>query len=257
MVTGPQDGLPDAQSGQASELFPFGEILRDIAKQWNKAENAIKRAEQICGEVAHPAVTELRYAGRRMVDGLDAAHHGGDQDKILALLEDARFCCYRAQHDAIDAAMSKIAIDLDNMIERLGFDAVIHAYPEFREFYPEFSVARDKIAISRHDRSSRNDVYEALTATDLPNLSERYEKLMAARPIAKKNALKIRLGGVWAGIIGLAAIATAVFAGLTWYDQTQSDPVQVIPQQDPIALPPPADTPESLPGPTPVDDSPE
>ncbi|MBD60084.1 MAG: hypothetical protein CL808_08200 [Citromicrobium sp.] len=218
MAIEPQGALPVEQKEQAAELFPFADILRDIGKQWNKAESAIKRAEQICDEVAHPAVTELRYAGRRMIDALDAAHHGGNIEKIQALFEDARFCCYRAQHDAIDAAMSKIAIDLDNMTRKLGFDAVIAAYPEFREFYAEFAVARRKIAESRRNRGSRNDVYEALTATDLPNLAERYEKLMECRPIAKWNAFKIRAGGVWGFLIGSAAIIGAVFAGLTWFD---------------------------------------
>ena len=209
----PQDS-PNEPNAPASEQFPFGGILRDIAKEWNKAEAAIKRSEQIAGDVAIPAISELRYAGRRMIDALDASHHDGNEDRIKALFEDARFCCYRAQHDAIDAAMAKIGIDLDNLTDKLGFDAVLHAYPEFREFYTDFSVARKKIAQSRGNRNDRNGIYEAITAVDLPNLADRFERLMIARPIAKWTSLRLNLSGVWGVIIGLATIAAAVFAGM-------------------------------------------
>lgn len=105
MATEQHKDSQSGPSGQASDQFPYSDILRDIAKEWNKAESAIKRSEQIAGDVSIPAISELRYAGRRMIDALDAAHHGGNDDKIRALFEDARFCCHRAQHDAIDAAM--------------------------------------------------------------------------------------------------------------------------------------------------------
>lgn len=209
--------LQDSQSepnAPTSEQFPFGAILRDIAKEWNKAEAAIKRSEQIAGDVSIPAISELRYAGRRMIDALDASHHNGNEDRIKALFEDARFCCHRAQHDAIDAAMAKIGIDLDNLTNKLGFEAVLHAYPDFREFYSDFSIARGKIALSRGNRNDRIGIYEAITAVDLPNLAERHERLMAARPIAKWTSLRLRMSGVWGVIIGLAAIAAAVFAGM-------------------------------------------
>jgi hypothetical protein len=221
---------PDSHVGlnaPNSDLFPFGDILRDIAKEWNKAESAIKRSEQIAGDVSIPAISELRYAGRRMIDALDAAHHNGNEDRIKALLEDARFCCHRAQHDAIDAAMAKIGIDLDNLTSKLGFEAVLHAYPEFREFYSEFSVSRTKIAQSRSNREDRNGIYEAITAVDLPKLADRHERLMAARPIAKQTSLRLKISSVWGVIIGLAAIAAAIFAGMSvdwnkWLPNEQS-----------------------------------
>ena len=143
-----------------------------------------------------------------------AAHHTGAPDKILALLEDARFCCHRAQHDAIDAAMSKMSISLDNLTSKLGFDAVLAAYPEFREFFSDFMVARDKIAKSRETREDRVAIYETLTAVDLPNLTERFGRLVAAKPIAKRAALKMKLGGLNGLLILLLALAGAIFAGL-------------------------------------------
>lgn len=192
----------------------YAELLRAIQVEWNKAEEAIKLSEQLGLEVSIPSISELRYAGRRIVDALDLAQNGGDDTKIRALLEDARFCCHRAQHDAIDSAMAKIAIDLDDLTTRLGFEAVLDAYPEFREFYGDFTVSRSKIAASRKNREDRNAIYEAITAVDLPNLVTRFDRLMAVRPIAKRSAFKRRLGTVGGVITLIAIILTAFFAGL-------------------------------------------
>jgi hypothetical protein len=203
-----------AQPPEGPPPFPYADLLREIQVEWNKAEEAVKRSEQLTLEVSIPAISELRYGGRRLVDALDQAHRGGDDAKIRALLEDARFCCYRAQHDAIDSALATIGIDLDDLSRRLGFEAVIDAYPEFREFYAEFNLARGKIVESRRDRPGRNDIYEALTATDLPKLTAHYQRLIAVQPIAKRSALRRRLGSVYGFLILVAALAAAVFTGL-------------------------------------------
>lgn len=190
------------------------ELLRAIQVEWNKAEEAIKLSEQLGLEVSIPSISELRYAGRRIVDALDLAQNGGEETKFRALLEDARFCCHRAQHDAIDSAMAKVAIDLDDLTTRLGFEAVLDAYPEFREFYGDFSVSRSKIAASRKNREDRNAIYEAITAVDLPNLISRFDKLMAVRPIAKRSAFRRRIGTIGGLITLIAIVLTAFFAGL-------------------------------------------
>ena len=110
--------------------------------------------------------------------------------------------------------MSKMSISLDNLTSKLGFDAVLAAYPEFREFFSDFMVARDKIAKSRETREDRVAIYETLTAVDLPNLTERFGRLVAAKPIAKRAALKMKLGGLNGLLILLLALAGAIFAGL-------------------------------------------
>ena len=99
-------------SGQPGNLasFPHASLFADIQREWNAAEESIKRSEQIALDVSIPAISELRYAGRRLVDAMDIAQNGGNAQKVTAVLEDARFCCHRARHDAVDAALSKIAI---------------------------------------------------------------------------------------------------------------------------------------------------
>lgn len=215
MATKRRQGSPGGPNEPDSKpAFPYAELLRDIRGEWNKAEAAIKRSEQVALEVAFPSIIELRYAGRRIVDALDAAHRGAGEDKVRAFLEDARFCCHRSQHDAIDAAMSKIGIDLDDLTSRLGFDAVIAAYPEFRDFYADFTVAREKIVASRENREDRIGIYDAIMAVDLPNMIARYERIMAVRPIAKHAALRRRLGGINGAVVLVVAILAMTFAGL-------------------------------------------
>lgn len=215
MVTEQQPDLPSAQSVPSGKGPRAQAIFVEIQQEWNKAEEAIKRSEQIALDVTIPAISELRYGGRRIVDALTlASEPGHDETKVLALLEDARFCCHRAQHDAIDAALAKIGIDLDDLTKRLGFEAVIKAYTPFREFYSEFAVARDKIATSRARREDRNAIYETVTAVNLPGLISHYEKVMAVRPLIKNYSLRMRLGSWNAMIITIATIAAMIFAGL-------------------------------------------
>jgi len=46
MATGQRRGSQGEQSAPKSSPFPHSDILRDIQKEWNKAESAIKRSEQ-------------------------------------------------------------------------------------------------------------------------------------------------------------------------------------------------------------------
>lgn len=168
------------------------DIVADILREWDLAEEAVKRCEQVALAAVIPAVKELRYAGRRIVDALTAAHNGESLDVVRAYLEDARFDCHRARHDAIDAALDVMAKDFDNLTKKLGVDAVMKAYPNFSELYTDFANAREKIAQSRRDRRNRNVIYESISAIDFPNLSNRYANLKTSQPIALQYAAQAR-----------------------------------------------------------------
>lgn len=188
--------------------FAHSDLFADIQREWNAAEESIKRSEQVALDVSIPAIFELRYAGRRIVDALDIAQRGGTAEKVQAVLEDARFCCHRARHDAIDAALAKIAIDLDDMTHRLGYAAVIGAYPDFHLLYIEFEQARTKIAESRGDRQNRNMIYSTVSNVDFPSIVERYKALVVCKPIALAYSAKRsreRLG--WWVMLGITIIA--------------------------------------------------
>jgi hypothetical protein len=107
-------------------------LLNSIAEEWNQAEEDVKVAEQICNEIVVPAIKEMRYAGRRIVDAIAKMHAGERAEEIEALLREARFDCHRARHDAIDAGTSKIAIDLEIMVKKLGPEVILPVCPGFQ-----------------------------------------------------------------------------------------------------------------------------
>ena len=203
-------------SGQPGNLasFPHASLFADIQREWNAAEESIKRSEQIALDVSIPAISELRYAGRCLVDAMDIAQNGGNAQKVTAVLEDARFCCHRARHDAVDAALSKIAIDLDDMTRRLGYAEVAQAYPDFQTLYVAFEAARTKVAASRGDRQNRNAIYDTVSTVDFPNIADHYTKLIVCKPIAMAYAAKRRRERFGWWVLLVIAVATMLFAAL-------------------------------------------
>ena len=196
-----------------ASAFPHAQIFADIQREWNAAEESIKRSEQIALDLSIPAISELRYAGRRVIDALDIAHNDGTEEKIKAVLEDARFCCHRARHDAIDAALSKIAIDLDDMTKRLGYSAVINAYPDFQLLYVSFATARSKIAYSRGNRQDRNAIYDTVSTVDFPDIADRYTALLVCKPIALAYAARGRAERVgWWVLLAFTLLALMLSA---------------------------------------------
>lgn len=200
-----------ANPSDGSTQFPHIEILADIQREWDLAEEAIKRCEQVARAAIIPSIKELRYAGRRIVDALNTAHKAGSQQDVIALLEDARFDCHRARHDAMDAALDVMALDFDNLTKRLGYDAVIQAYPDFQSLYRDFAKARRQIAMSRGDRLNRNAIYETISSVDFPDLADRYADLVTCKPIALAAAAKSKRQRIgWWFMLALTLIALTI-----------------------------------------------
>lgn len=152
---------------------------------WNAAEESIKRREQIALDVSIPAITELRYAGRRIVDAIDLMQNGGSAEQVRAVLEDVRFCCHRARHDSIDAALAKIGIDPDDMTTRLGVAEVAAAYPDFHALYVELTVCKPLATsyAARHRReivSARVLIAVAIATMILAALAVDWHKLLGS-----------------------------------------------------------------------------
>lgn len=115
-----------------------------VADAWDKAEHAIKLAEQVNGQVVNPAIYELRYAGRRLIEA-DQLEAKGDLEEAAKRLGDAQMDCMRARHDAVDAATSKITVHLELAIDKLGAS---------RE-YPKLCVSDLAHAVFRYGQASK------------------------------------------------------------------------------------------------------
>lgn len=186
-------------------------LLNSILAEWDRAEADIKKAEQVCNNVVFPSIKELRYAGRRVVDVITKMAASAPQKDIDDLLADARFDCHRARHDAIDAATSKIAIDLEIMVDKLGYEVILPVHANFPQLVAELQAIRAKIAISRQDRENREAIYSVIEVTDFPNLVASYERMQASEHIMVSIAKRRRWSEAWGivgtiiGVIGLGA----------------------------------------------------
>lgn len=147
----------------------FPETLPDalvsVADEWNKAEEAIKLAEQINKGIINPAVYELRYAGRRLVECI--AVKDSDKKIALELAKDAHFDCCRARHDAIDAATSYMAEVIELAAVELGADVLLDKFPKITKITYLLSTVRAKVTKSRKERDDRDIIYTAIQADNL------------------------------------------------------------------------------------------
>jgi len=211
----------------------YNSRLADVRIQWNKAEAAIKLAENVNNKVVNPAIFELRYAGRRLMEA-EEAKSVGDFDGACSKLADAHFDCCRAQHDAIDAATSKISQSLDSATKQMSPKTVIEIYPKFSDTYSKLHAVRQKISESRENRDCRDTVYDAIADVDLPELVRDYNEFKSCAPLMRRQALFERWTIIFAGIITLVV---GVIGGLVLdafkddcvvCSQTSGNPASVI-----------------------------
>jgi hypothetical protein len=197
-------------------LDDFGALLNSVLIEWNRAEEDIKIAEQVGNKVVNPSIKELRYAGRRIVEALVKFQKSAPAGEISALLNDALFDCYRARHDAIDAGTSKIAIDLEIMISRLGYEVILSVHPAFPKLFQDLQKIRDKIIDSRRDRENREKIYSVLEASDFPVLVKSFAELRGNEHMMVAMAKRRRRSEL-IGIVGFITAAIAIIVAiLAW-----------------------------------------
>jgi len=188
----------------------FFQLVNEMAQEWNKAEKAIKHAENVDGEVVNPAIFELRYAGRRFVEA--HAKRISEMDMALSLLRDAKFDCHRARHDAIDAATSKMTGDLSAAVEFLSAKIVTQNFSEFTEFYGDLLSVRERIAESRENRENRDAIYESIQSVDLDRLVTLYNRFRACEPLLIETANAESRAERRSKLFGYGGLAIAAFS---------------------------------------------
>jgi hypothetical protein len=162
------------------------ELVRKILDEWNKAESAIKIAEQVNGEIINPAVYELRYAGRRFVEAISLIQ-SGDTERATKLLHDAHFDCCRARHDAIDAATSKISSDLTIAVKKIGASYVLDKFQNYTKLVAELNTIRALVAKSREDRDNRDKIYEAVANDNIIVIVKYYSEFQANEDVLRRS----------------------------------------------------------------------
>lgn len=188
----------------------FGNLYKQICQEWNKAEQDVKRAEQVCDEVIIPSIMELRYAGRRVVQALELISQDGDKEEAKKLLHDAWFNCHRARHDAIDASTTQMAKVIKIAVKKLRYSAILQAFPQFSQLWYKLQTTRRKIVESRGSSRQRDEIYEIVEDTNFPEVLALFEEFQHSEPVMRAIAERDRR----LSAVAWVALSVAVIAVL-------------------------------------------
>jgi hypothetical protein len=194
-------------------------LLARVIEQWNIAERRIKKAELVRGgEVVSPAIFELRYAGRKLVDALTLAREKDlalDQrahDDVYRYLADAYEDCVKAKHDAIDATISFVTVWFQEIEEYIGLRAVQEFFPEYLDITAKISDIQDKIAESREDRHNMRDgVYDEIEGQDYDDILALFDKMYKSKDRIDRQIRKDRM---YKDIMIMAAVGGPVLGAI-------------------------------------------
>ncbi len=198
----------------SGELQDHKDLLAEICAEWDKTEQIVKQAEHVCKDIVFPSINELRYGGRRLVDGLHALASEQDAATAKTYFDDAKFNCFRARHDAIDAALSKMSLDVEVMVVKLKHDVILQVYPDFGDFSRKLNETKKKIAQSRRNRVTRDTIYTEVSEDDFPLLIDHYEKISASESMMKEIAHSRRIERVVDRSLAVAGLLAAIVFGI-------------------------------------------
>lgn len=152
--------------------------LSAVGRRWNVVEGRIKEVQNIDNAVFIPAINELRYAGRRIVDAwsayedesLDPRTRWETIERALTVVEQY---VENADHDVTDAICVFLHLKTQNIIERYGFSLANKYLPNITEFLQKLDETNRVIEESRRERNRRNDIYEQIEKEYIPFLKKR------------------------------------------------------------------------------------
>lgn len=185
-------------------------------KFWDETEELIKKSEHINNAMLVPAITELRYAGRKLVDYLHAKMNVPDKKVASGHLDDFSQCCIRARHDAIDGIVTYISEYIEKLEEDVGSDIVDEEFPLRAEFIFAVEQAESRLRLSRRERYKRTELYSEVNEKFVGELIETFNKLRVSTKIIYEKKRKtdrqhrIAVWGIIFGILGLVGTAISV-----------------------------------------------
>lgn len=180
---------------------------------WDETEILVKEAEQINHAMIVPAVSELRYGGRKLIDYVSLL--GGDSKLRRTHLEDFVQCCIRARHDSIDAIVSYITLYLEELEATIDADLIGASFSGYDQLKRDLYEAAALVAKSRQERRNRNKIYSVIATEYVGRIVSGYRRLSEARSrlFAGQHARderQHRASWIVAAAIALLAAAVAV-----------------------------------------------
>jgi hypothetical protein len=203
------------------------QILESSSARWNETELIVKKVEQLRGEVVIPAIGELRYAGRKLVDYIMAMDAGAPDDTCKKHVYDFEQCCIRARHDAVDGAVMYMKTYYSNMVTQFGIDTIVASYRHNAELRKAISIVEKRVLISREERHKRNDLYTEINDGNLDRLLECFGELVDSEPVIigvreardREHRLSVRalVVGVIAAALGAIGLLVALWPAVSGF----------------------------------------
>ena len=194
--------MPDSPSAP-----PDWAEIESLAAEWRKTGAWMENAAGFVGERVWDAEAELRMAGGIVVLGLAA--DGGAPDFPAAL---ARIL--KARQFAVEAILSQIGDDLDDLRGKVGEPLLQERFPEnkYGKFLRQLARAMEMSGAARDSDEARDELL-AWAEGELPALRELREDLRAAEPAMRSEKEKreqerkrhwaLILAGIFIGLAGV------------------------------------------------------
>lgn len=204
------------------------ELVRLLA-YWRVIERGIKRAEQINGEAVIPAINELRYASRQLLNIQvvfdNAALTKGQMSAIQKRLIIADQYLLNADHDTIDGSLSFYRKIIKRLNDEFGAPEITkhyHSYPAICDLVVDCEALVEE---TRYDYEKRKVNYDKIRDNHLETLVKAYRKFENAEidalydkaSLQRQLDIKNRSLRIYKGISLIGAIASIISIPLAFW----------------------------------------
>ena len=190
------------------------EKLKIVANRWNAIEKRLKKTEEYRLEVDIPAINELRYAGRKIVDILvllsSKDYNSETKQTISDNMAHVEQYCMNADHDLTDGIYTFFNTKMDKVISDYGYDNVCIYFPQTSKIMKMLKEAKKVIFMSREDRTGRAEAYKDLEENYIPKFIDFHNQLIASEKMMllskitrEKKERMLKITTVIAMIIGI------------------------------------------------------
>ena len=184
-------------------------------EEWVKTEEVLKKVERTSNEAYMPSIQELRYAGRRVVQGFREHHAGIALDEIRTHFLEAIENCRKARHDAIDSCIAFVHSEIDALLRNVGksyLDEIHRFFPNYPTLKKEMRSVNERMVRSRKDRSRLDEEYELMAENHLASIVDFYSELEDSKPLLA-NYQRRRSRQFWGGVV-VVGVVVGILTGL-------------------------------------------
>jgi hypothetical protein len=184
----------------------FSHRIASLAALWDRTEMILKRAESLSEKVTIPAIVELRYAGRRILDIVRVLTNEGDRSNSRPYLDDnlqeAERLVESARHDGIDSIISYVS----QQTRKLDAPS-----PDLVTLIKELETL---LIESRVNRSRKNSYYEQIEFR-VEQLLALYETRQTSLSLeARKQSRRIAFYGALGSVVSIILFSMTLIISL-------------------------------------------